>query len=350
MTEPTPKHDEAPRDPPTRRVGLLWLPIVFSLLGVVFLLAAPRFLEAWANAPLANRAAVTFDVESGSTFDRFARQLEALDVLDSAWLYTLRANDLGVARKIQVGEYEVVVGETPDSLLAKVINGDVIAHAVTFIEGSTIADVLDQLAGDERLIFDLTGADELMVRLGLDDEQGPEGRFFPDTYYFHGGATASSLLRRAHERMQTLLASAWNERAENLPYSSPYESLILASIIEKETGHPDDRARIAGVFTRRLAAKMRLQSDPTVIYGLGASFDGDLTRAQLEAVTSFNTYRILGLPPTPIALPGKDSIQAALHPAAGSSLYFVARGDGTSQFSDTLEEHNRAVARYQLGR
>ncbi len=322
---------------------------MFSIAGVAFLLLAPRYLDDWAKRPLANTSPVVFEIEPGSTFDRFAKSLESTGVLDSAWLFTLRANDLGVARKIQVGEYEISATDSPDSLIAKVISGAVIAHAVTFIEGSTIADVLDQLEANALLVFDVTSLDDLAGRLGLDVGLPLEGRFFPDTYYFHSGDPASSLLRRAHERMDSVLSTAWAGRVKDLPYSTPYESLIMASIVEKETGHADDRARVAGVFLRRLTRDMRLQSDPTVIYGLGDAFDGDLTRAHLEAKTPYNTYRIEGLPPTPIALPGRGSIEAALHPAEGTALYFVARGDGTSEFSDTLEEHNRAVRRYQLG-
>lgn len=348
MTADAPSVESTPA--PRRAYRLLWIPIAFSIVGIAFLLLAPRLLEDWASRPLGNTTRVVFEIEPGSTFDRFARSLESMGVLDSAWLLTLRANDLGVARKIQVGEYEIDVLDSPDSLIEKVINGDVIAHAVTFIEGSTIADVLDQLAADDRLVFDIGNLDDLSQRLGIDAALPLEGRFFPDTYYFHSGDAASSLLRRAHERMDAVLSAAWANRMQDLPYATPYESLIMASIVEKETGNADDRARVAGVFLRRLIIEMRLQSDPTVIYGLGDDFDGDLTRAHLERETPYNTYRIEGLPPTPIALPGRDSIEAALHPAEGTALYFVARGDGTSEFSDTLEEHNRAVRRYQLGR
>jgi UPF0755 protein len=188
-----------------------------------------------------------------------------------------------------------------------------------------------------------------MVRLGLAGEH-PEGRFFPDTYYYTRGMSDVQLLQRAYQTMTQFLARAWQERDPDLPYQKPYEALIMASIIEKETGAPDERRQIAGVFVRRLQKHMRLQTDPTVIYGIGADFDGNLRRRDLTTDTPYNTYRRRGLPPSPIAMPGAEAIIAALHPDDSDKLYFVARGDGSHYFSATIEEHNRAVRKYQLKR
>ncbi len=213
--------------------------------------------------------------------------------------------------------------------------------------GATVADVLRRLAADPRLTHDLADAHagDLMRRLGLGDGHA-EGQFLPDAYHIGSRTTASGILREAHDRLRTALAYAWRGKASGLPYTTPEDALIVASIIEKETACAEDRARVAAVFTRRMHKGMRLQADPTVIYGLGERFSGTLTRRHLTMDTPCNTYTRHGLPPTPIALPGVPSIEAALHPAVTASLYFVARGDGTTEFSDTLAEHNAAVRRY----
>ncbi len=213
--------------------------------------------------------------------------------------------------------------------------------------GETIGEVVAKLAADRRIAFDLGGThtDGLMARLGLGHTH-PEGNFLPGRYRVENRRTASELLREAHDRMRTTLADAWHRRDRGLPYATAYDALILASIVEKETARAEDRPRVAAVFTRRMHRGMRLQADPTVIYGLGARLDGPLTRTHLATDTPYNTYRRHGLPPTPISLPGPPAIHAALHPAPGTSLYFVARGDGSSHFSDTLAQHNMAVQRY----
>ncbi|MBI3774578.1 MAG: endolytic transglycosylase MltG, partial [Gammaproteobacteria bacterium] len=207
----------------------------------------------------------------------------------------------------------------------------------------------DAVAAQDKLTHTLTGlADaEVMVKLGY-PERHPEGRFLPDTYAFPKGTTDVDFLRRAYASMHEYLQRAWPERDTNLPLASMNDALTLASIVEKETGAPHERPLIAGVFVRRLQKGMRLQTDPTVIYGLGDRYDGNIRRRDLEAETPYNTYRIKGLPPTPIALPGKDAINAALHPEGGDALYFVARGDGTHEFSSSIEQHNRAVMKYQI--
>lgn len=250
---------------------------------------------------------------------------------------------------IRAGEYELTHGMTVSQMLDIFTSGKVVQHSFTLVEGWTFRQVLDALHRHEALEPRLLGLsdDEIMARIGHPGEH-PEGRFFPDTYYFPRGATDISVLQRAYDRMQRHLEEEWEKRAQELPLTSPYEALILASIVEKETGVAEERAEIAGVFIRRLRLGMRLQTDPTVIYGLGPSFDGNLRRRDLVRDTPYNTYVRSGLPPTPIAMPGLASLRAALHPADGTALYFVSRGDGTHYFSSTLSEHLEAVSRYQL--
>ncbi|MNZ91396.1 putative aminodeoxychorismate lyase [compost metagenome] len=226
-----------------------------------------------------------------------------------------------------------------------------VQYSLTLVEGWSFRQLRAALAGQERLEQTLAGLDDatLMQRLGLDG-QHPEGRFFPDTYRYVRGMRDIDLLRQAHERLESVLDEEWRQRAEDLPYREPYQALIMASLVEKETGAAEERDEIAGVFVRRLRAGMLLQTDPTVIYGLGERYAGNLTRAHLREPTPYNTYVHAGLPPTPIAMVGREAIHAALHPAAGDSLYFVARGDGTHVFSRSLDEHNRAVREFQLKR
>ena len=229
--------------------------------------------------------------------------------------------------------------------------GDTKTFDVTFIEGSRFADMRRVLAAQPHLLHTIEDKsdEELMAELGV-PEIPAEGMFFPSTYRYEAGSRDIELQARACTQLQEILNREWEERAEDLPYASPYDALIMASIIEEETGRAQERREIAGVFVRRLKRGMKLQTDPTVIYGLGKAFDGNLRRADLEGDTPYNTYTRSGLPPTPIALPGADAIAAALDPAPGKALYFVARGDGTHQFSKTLNEHNVAVHRYQLRR
>ena len=322
---------------------------------IVLLLAASAAAGAfvytmlWAATPLAVGAPIIVELLPGETLAGFAGELKTAGVLQSDWLFTAYARWKGAAGRIQAGEYRVVAGETPDKLLADLVAGAVVTYELRIAEGSTVMRVVEQLAGTPKLVDDVgqTSVATLMEQLNL-GEGHAEGQFFPDTYGFKKGTRASDVLARAHERMRTVLAREWSNRADGLPYASPQDALIMASIIEKETGRDDERSKIARVFVSRLQRSMRLQTDPTVIYGLGDAFDGNLTRAELEADGPYNTYKVLGLPPTPIALPGLASIQAALHPDAGDYLYFVARGDGTSEFSATLDQHLAAVRRYQL--
>ncbi len=259
--------------------------------------------------------------------------------------------------RVQAGEYSVDPSLTPLALLAKFQRGEVIQYRFTIVEGWTVHELRLALARDPVLEQTLGGVPEdgllahLGVDMGVDGADGiasPEGLFLPETYQFTRGTRDVQVLRRAHDALRTTLDEAWKGRANELPLASPYEALILASIVEKETGLPEERAEVSGVFVRRLRIGMRLQTDPTVAYGVSPTFSGSLTRTHLEIDTPHNTYTRDGLPPTPIALPGRAAIQAALHPAPGDALYFVARGEGSGHvFSRTLQEHNRAVAEYR---
>lgn len=291
-----------------------------------------------------------FEIPLGMSLRTLAQELTALGVLDHPYYFLALAYLRGDAGRVKAGEYEISPGMTPVALLDRVVKNQVYQRSVTLIEGWTLAQLLAALARNDRLVAKLEGTtpEDLMAALGRPD-QHPEGRFFPDTYRFTKGTSDLDILGRAAQAMDRVLAEEWWDRAPGLPLESPDQALVLASIIEKETGQAGERPAIAGVFIRRLQLGMRLQTDPTVIYGLGAAFDGDLRRADLTRDTPYNTYTRHGLPPTPIALPGRAALHAALHPEAGDSLYFVARGDGGHWFSATLEEHNQAVRRYQLG-
>ena len=285
----------------------------------------------------------------GQPFSAFVRKLAQAGIVDHPRLLTWRARLVGDARRVQAGEYDVRPGDTAEDLLDRLLSGTVSSYAVSLIEGWTVRQALAALTADPVLEHELAGADEATVlgMLGLPSGNA-EGMFYPDTYRFTRGASDADILRRAYDKLQSELELQWASRDAGLPFASPYEALIAASLVEKETGRDEDRARIAQVFVTRLQRGMRLQTDPSVIYGVGVDFDGNLTRRHLRTDTPFNTYTRKGLPPTPIALVGTRSLTAALHPAEGDYLYFVSRGDGTSQFSVSLEEHEAAVRRYQL--
>ena len=257
---------------------------------------------------------------------------------------------LRVEGAIKAGSYEIDRGVSLLELLRKLTRGDVSLTEIAFIEGWTFRQMRERLNTHPDVQHDTRGlSDEEVMRLVGAPGTSPEGWFFPDTYLFSKRSRDVDILARAHRAMQRHLAREWEARAEQLPLASPYQALILASIVEKETGKEQDRPLVAAVFVNRHRQGMRLQTDPTVIYGLGERFDGNLRKSDLLADTPFNTYTRSGLPPTPIAMPGLASLQAVLHPAPSQALYFVARGDGSSHFSQTLEEHNRAVNRYQRG-
>lgn len=266
------------------------------------------------------------------------------------WQWRLLAERTGLAPKLQAGEYRIDAGMTPRALLQAIADGRVVQYRVTILEGSRFRDLRVALAQVPQLAQTIGGlADaEVLASVGA-SETHPEGLFLPDTYFFPRGFSDVDLLKRAYWAQKKLLEQAWQKRAKDLPLSDPYQALILASVIEKETGRSGERAEIAGVFVNRLRQGWRLQTDPTVIYGLGDAFDGNLRRVDLQTDTPYNTYTRFGLPPTPIALPGRAAIEAAVQPAQTDSMYFVARGDGSHVFSRTLEEHNAAVRRFQLG-
>ena len=290
------------------------------------------------------------EVPAGSSTSLMLNRLEQEGVLSGAlwlrlyWRFNLK-------QPLQSGEYRLQPGMHAEELLGLWQRGDVVQYSITLVEGWNFRQVRAHLAAQERLQQTLTALSdaEIMAKLGQPGMH-PEGRFFPDTYRYIRGMRDIDLLRQALQRQEQVLAEEWGKRADNLPYREPYQALIMASLVEKETGVASERSQIAGVFVRRLRLGMLLQTDPTVIYGLGERYQGNLTRAHLRQPTPYNTYVIKGLPPTPIALVGREAIHAALHPADGQSLYFVARGDGSHVFSDSLAAHNRAVREYQLQR
>ena len=305
----------------------------------------------WLNQPLPLAgASAELSIESGTTPREIAQAWVNAGVQSSPTLLYAWFRASGQARRIRAGSYEIDAGTSPRRLLEKMVQGVETLEQVRFIEGWTLRQLRAELARAPALkpaTATLSDA-ELMAALGVPG-QAAEGRFFPDTYVYSRGVSDLTVLKRALRAMQQRLATAWAERAADTPLKSPDEALILASIIEKETGTAADRALVAGVFANRLRIGMPLQTDPTVIYGLGAAFDGNLRKRDLLADTPYNTYTRGGLPPTPIALPGLASLRAAVRPEVTNALYFVARGDGSSAFSQTLAEHNRAVNQYQRG-
>lgn len=290
-------------------------------------------------------------VKKGRSLRGVSGDLTAQGVLSEPWSFVWMARVLGRAGEVQAGIYRLPERITPLRLLDMFARGEVTEAQITFIEGWTFAQVRMALAQHPHVAKDSAELTDQQILHRLHaNETHPEGLFFPDTYHFSPGASDLTILTRAYEKMQSRLDALWTTRASDLPYSSPYQALIMASIVEKETGVASDRPMIAAVFVNRLRKQMRLQTDPSVIYGMGARFDGNLRRRDLESDSPYNTYTRAGLPPTPIALPGEAALQAALRPASTSALYFVAKGDGSSQFSHNLDDHNRAVRKYQLGR
>ncbi|WP_240901315.1 endolytic transglycosylase MltG [Thioalkalivibrio sp. XN279] len=325
--------------------------VLLALLVLGTLAAGAAGWWAWRSLdqPGPAAAAVVVEIPAGASLSRIARRLEDAGVIEHALLFEWYGRASGQAGKVRAGEYRFPAHGTAREAMARLVSGEVVLHALTIVEGWNFRQLRAALAGHEAIALQLAEVPdaELMARLGKPGMH-PEGWFLPETYRFPRGTTELELLRMAHAAMERALAETWAARADDLPLESPYEALVLASIIEKETGLADERREIAGVFARRLERGMRLQTDPTVIYGLGPEFDGDLRRADLRADTPYNTYTRHGLPPTPIAMPGRGALAAAVNPADGKALYFVATGrpDGSHYFSTTLEEHNRAVARY----
>ncbi len=297
------------------------------------------------------RVPFDFTVKGGASLKTVSRNLADDGLLPEPHSFWLLGRMLGKAGSLRAGTYRIVAPLTPLELLDKLASGDALPIEIAFVEGTTMRQWMAQMRAHPhvRMTLDGLSVEDMRAAIGV-QEAALEGWFFPDTYRFLAGATDVQILRRAHAEMATRLARAWEGRDPALPLASPYEALILASIIEKEAGQAAERSTIASVFVNRLRKGMRLQADPTVIYGVGTRFDGNIRKRDLLADTPWNTYTRDGLPPTPIAMPGEASIAAATNPAATPYFYFVGRRDGTHQFSRTLEEHNRAVARYQLGR
>jgi UPF0755 protein len=325
---------------------------VLALLGIVMLYAGYRDYRSFLATPLkVPQPGWVLQVTPASSIGDIGQRLKQQGVLDAPLYWQVYARLHGLAHRIKAGEYALAANTTPPVLLDQLVQGRVVQYPLTVVEGWTFRRMLKAICDHPKIECTLRGLDdpEIMARLGHPGEH-PEGRFFPDTYHFPAGTTDIAFLKRAYAAMEQRLQGAWEHRDPNLSLQTPYEALIVASIIEKETAAPEERRDIAGVLLRRLRSGMLLQTDPTVIYGLGADFDGDIRRADLSRDTPYNTYTRRGLPPTPIALPSAESIAAAVNPAPGDTLYFVATGDGRHVFSKTLEEHNRAVHRHQLKR
>ncbi|HEY5558223.1 MAG TPA: endolytic transglycosylase MltG [Steroidobacteraceae bacterium] len=329
-----------------------WVAASFALLAAAAALwfGWRQHEQDWLRQPIAGLGqAVIFEVPAGASLTGVADALKVKGVLDDPGAWVRHAKRTGAATRIQTGEYELLPGITPAALLDKFVAGDVLLHTLTIPEGWTARQALAAVQSHPQVTVEFQGLTDAqwMARIGLADRH-PEGQFFPDTYRFPRGTSDRELLVQAHVRLQRELQAAWQRRASDLPFDTPYEALVLASLVEKETGAADERPLIAGVFVNRLRKGMRLQTDPSVIYGLGDKFDGDLRRRDLLADTPYNSYTRAGLPPTPIALTGRAALAAAVRPAETDALYFVATGtgDGRHFFATSLVAHNANVARH----
>ena len=329
------------------------LPKLIGILAAALLLIATaalwqvdRFLDAPVNVP---EGGATFEIPPGTPFARISARLAEEGIIAHPTLLRLYARVSGKAGSVHAGEYAIEPGTTLAELLEQFTRGDVLLYSFTIVEGWNQWDLLRALHDHPHIDAQMSAEDwpAFLEELGAETRH-PEGLFLPETYHFPRNTSDRTVLKQAYQLMQEVLSEEWPERDPETPVTTPYEALILASIVEKETARPDERNRIAGVFARRLEKRMRLQTDPTVIYGIGPDFNGNITRRDLRTDTPYNTYTRGGLPPTPIAMPGRDAIRAALHPAPGKELYFVATGlgDGSHKFSETKDEHDAAVAEY----
>ena len=321
----------------------------FIFTAIALALAAIGAFAWWAQAPITTAgAAIEFSIAPRSTASAVGQQIATAGVPMQALLFNLLARVTGVSSKLKAGPYQLKPGTSPRGLLEQLVRGDFAQESLTIIEGWTFRQMRQALAAQAGLKHDTAGLTDraLMAKISPEFKE-PEGLFFPDTYLYAKGSSELQIYKQAHTMLIAHLSAAWEKRDPALPYSTPYEALIMASIVEKETGQKSERGMIAGVFVNRLKIGMLLQTDPTVIYGMGDKYEGKIRKRDLEADTPYNTYTRVGLPPTPISLPGVQSLMAALAPARTQALYFVSRGDGTSQFSGNLQEHNRAVNQYQ---
>ena len=323
----------------------VFLPIVFVVIGILGI-AVARIMEAPNNLA----SPLTIELKRGSTVRTLAKELQKHDLLDYPELLIIWARVNGQATRLQAGEFEIQSGETLTDLLDDIVSGQVKQYSLTLVEGWNFKQFMQAVNDHEAIEHTLATQtnDEIMLALDL-GELHPEGLFFPDTYFIHKNIKDIEVLQRAYQDMQRILKQQWDDRDENLPFNDAYEALILASIVEKESAVADERPIIAGVFINRLRKKMRLQTDPTVIYGMGDDYDGDIRFRDLRKDTPYNTYTRRGLTPTPIAMPGIGAIKAVMHPAKTEHLYFVAINDnsGRHKFSSTLDEHEKAVDKYQ---
>lgn len=325
---------------------------ILSLAAFIVLLVMPPlswFLyKSYLSTPLLNETTVRFNVPSQSNLVMVASELSQMGYLQYPKLLVLHAK-LEESTLVQAGEYYFKPGMTPEQLLVKLNSGEVINYSTTLPEGFSFKQIRQRLENNPNLIPDTQGKNEaeLIEYLGIDIER-LEGWFYPDTYVYSSNTKVSTILKQAHQKMRAELDTAWAARDTGLPFDRPYEALILASIVEKETGVGYERPEIAGVFMRRLQIGMRLQTDPTVIYAMGDSYVGNIRRSDLAIDSPYNTYKNHGLPPTPIAAAGKAALEAVMHPTEGTTLYFVGKGDGSHYFSTTLEEHNKAVREFQI--
>jgi UPF0755 protein len=329
-----------------RLLGLIALSLFILIVTTALLY---KEYQTFLVTPLSIEKETVFVVEPGMSFKDINNKLKMLRLTEDNTYLTILARYSGKANKIKSGEYLFPPGLNPIELLNLLVSGKVIQYSFTLLEGWQLREMMQAIHASD-LIEQTLLSDEpenVLIELGYSDKIA-EGLFFPDTYNFPKGTTDKEFLLRAYQRLHDILDEEWQARAEKLPYKTPYEALIMASIIEKETGLASERSTIAGVFVRRLNKKMKLQTDPTVIYAMGKQFNGNIRKKDLDIDSPYNTYRYKGMPPSPIALVGREAIHAALHPEKGKSLYFVAKGDGSHYFSDTLKEHNQAVAKYQL--
>lgn len=327
---------------------------IIASLGVIIILGLVGIWMEYRHVlskPVVLEKAIVFEVKKGDSFDLIIANLIKKEVAIKPFWCKIIVRKNKISRQLKVGEYLIKIGTTTPQLLHLLATGKTRQYKVTFLEGWIFKDIIKAIAQHPKItqnIIDLP-AQEIMAYLNV-THQHPEGLFFPDTYYFEKGDSDKSILQRSYTKMQQVLAIQWQKREEGLPLDSAYKALILASIIEKETSMAEEREAIAGVFIRRLRKGMLLQADPTVIYGMGDRYQGNISKRNLLEPTLYNTYVIKGLPPTPIAMPGKEAIYAAVHPKKGTSLFFVAQGDGSHIFSTTLNAHNQAVNTFQRKR